>query len=158
MKNERIKELENELKYLTDNEREKEITINIERLQEENCNVKEIAKEIYLKRGLDLSKIKSNGLISDLINQLNEMAEIFGKKDKDTKNKMVLEIVYTAILFLLMKLPFDLIRDIGYEYIEFVSTNQIINTIWSLIFLLLYTITILCSLVIFVKKFNKKYK
>ena len=56
-----------------------------------------------------------------------------------------------------MKIPFDLIRDIGYEYIELISNNSILITTWNLVFLLLYTITIICVAIVLIRNFNKKY-
>ena len=71
---------------------------------------------------------------------------------------MYLEIVYIVLLLILMKIPFDLVRDIGYEYIELLTTNSLFYTLWNFAFLLLYTITLICSVIVLIRNFNKKYK
>ena len=70
---------------------------------------------------------------------------------------MVIDIVYLVLLIILLKIPFDLVRDIGYEYIEMLSTNNLFYTLWNLAFLLIYTITIICAFVVLVRNFNNKY-
>ena len=53
MKDDRLKKLNNELKYLTDSERQKEILNYNNALENDNVDIKNIAKEIYLKRGIE---------------------------------------------------------------------------------------------------------
>ena len=157
MKENRIKQLRNELNFLLKDEIEKELIEYNAKIEDESISVKEIAKEIYLKRGLDVSKLKK-GFVNNLIDNINEMASLFKNKDKITKNRMYLEIVYILLLLILIKIPFDLVRDIGYEYIELITTNSLFYTLWNLIFLLLYTITFVCSFIVLIRNFNKKYK
>lgn len=157
MKENRIKQLRNELNFLLKDEIEKELIEYNAKIEDESIRVKEIANEIYLKRGLDVSKLKK-GFVNNLIDNINEMASLFKNKDKITKNRMYLEIVYILLLLILIKIPFDLVRDIGYEYIELITTNSLFYTLWNLIFLLLYTITFVCSFIVLIRNFNKKYK
>lgn len=157
MKNERIKRLRSELKYLLEAEIEKEILENDIRLGDEAVRVADIAKDIYLKRGIDIKKLNKS-FLGNLVDSITEMANLFKHKDKATKIKMIIDIVYIIVLLLLIKIPFDLVRDIGYQYIEILSTQTIYYNLWSLLFLLLYTITILCSFIVFVRNFNNKYK
>ena len=157
MKEKRAKELKNELNILLKEEVEKELILNDSKLEDEKISVKDIAKEIYLKRGIDVSKI-NKGLINNLIDNISELSNLFKNKDKKTKNKMYLEIVYIVLLLILMKIPFDLVRDIGYEYIELITTNSLFYTLWNFAFLLLYTITLICSIIVLIRNFNKKYK
>lgn len=157
MKENRTKELRNELTYLLQSEIEKEIIENEAKLENEDVSVKEIAKDIYTKRGIDVSKLKK-GFMNGLIDSITEMSSLFKNKDKSIKNKMCLEVVYILILLILMKIPFDLVRDIGYEYIELITTSSLINTLWNFAFLLLYTITLICSFIVLIRNFNKKYK
>ena len=70
---------------------------------------------------------------------------------------MIIDIVYFVILLLLIKIPFDLVRDIGYEYLEMLSTNNTLYTLWNLAFLLIYTITLICTAIVLIKNFNSKY-
>ena len=157
MKEKRVKELKNELNVLLKEEVEKELILNDSKLEDEKISVKDIAKEIYLKRGIDVSKL-NKGLINNLIDNISELFSLFKNKDKKTKNKMYLEIVYIVLLLILMKIPFDLVRDIGYEYIELITTNSLFYTLWNFAFLLLYTITLICSVIVLIRNFNKKYK
>ncbi|MBQ8902317.1 MAG: hypothetical protein IJY87_04550 [Bacilli bacterium] len=157
MKEKRVKELKNELNVLLKEEVEKELILNDSKLEDEKISVKDIAKEIYLKRGIDVSKL-NKGLINNLIDNISELFNLFKNKDKKTKNKMYLEIVYIVLLLILMKIPFDLVRDIGYEYIELITTNSLFYTLWNFAFLLLYTITLICSVIVLTRNFNKKYK
>lgn len=157
MKEKRVKELKNELNVLLKEEVEKELILNDSKLEDEKISVKDIAKEIYLKRGIDVSKL-NKGLINNLIDNISELFNLFKNKDKKTKNKMYLEIVYIVLLLILMKIPFDLVRDIGYEYIELITTNSLFYTLWYFAFLLLYTITLICSVIVLIRNFNKKYK
>ena len=151
-----IKLLEKELKYLTKEAVQEEIRLNQNRLESKDINIKELANEIYLKRGIDISKLNRN-VLSNLINDLSSIFSGFKDKDKSVKRKMIIDIVYSIILIILIKIPFDLVRDIGYEYIEMLSTNSVLFTIWNLSFLLLYTITALCTFVVLIKNFKNKY-
>ncbi|MBQ7031349.1 MAG: hypothetical protein IJN13_03130 [Bacilli bacterium] len=157
MKEKRVKELKNELNVLLKEEVEKELILNDSKLEDEKISVKDIVKDIYLKRGIDVSKL-NKGLINNLIDNISELFNLFKNKDKKTKNKMYLEIVYIVLLLILMKIPFDLVRDIGYEYIELITTNSLFYTLWNFAFLLLYTITLICSVIVLIRNFNKKYK
>lgn len=157
MKEKKVKELKNELNVLLKEEVEKELILNDSKLEDEKISVKDIAKDIYLKRGIDVSKL-NKGLINNLIDNISELFNLFKNKDKKTKNKMYLEIVYIVLLLILMKIPFDLVRDIGYEYIELITTNSLFYTLWNFAFLLLYTITLICSVIVLIRNFNKKYK
>ena len=157
MKEKRVKELKNELNVLLKEEVEKELILNDSKLEDEKISVKDIAKDIYLKRGIDVSKL-NKGLINNLIDNISELFNLFKNKDKKTKNKMYLEIVYIVLLLILMKIPFDLVIDIGYEYLELITTNSLFYTLWNFAFLLLYTITLICSVIVLIRNFNKKYK
>lgn len=152
----KINELEKELKYLTKEALETELKNNKNKLENKDANVKNIAKEIYLNRGLDINKLNRN-ITSNLINDISVFFNSFKGKDKTTKRKMIIDIVYLIILIILIKIPFDLVRDIGYEYIEMLSTNNIFYTLWNLAFLLLYTLTAICTFIVLVKNFNQNY-
>lgn len=150
----KIKLLEKELKYLTKEAISEEIEKNKIRL--ETDEIRKIANDIYLSRGLDITKLKRN-ITSNIINDLGLAFAGFKNKDKATKRNMIIDIVYFVILLILIKIPFDLVRDIGYEYIEMLSTNNTFYTLWNLAFLVLYTITIICTFIVLVKNFNNKY-
>ena len=153
---ENIKKLENELKYLTSKAKEEEIEKNKHLLEDKNVDIKEISKNIYISRGLDITKI-NNSLTTNITNEFSEFFNSFKEKDKSMKRKMIIDIVYMIILLILLKIPFDLVRDIGYEYIEIISANYTLYMIWNLGFLILYTITIICAFIALLRNFNNKY-
>lgn len=150
----KVKLLEKELKYLTKDAIKEEISMNKNRLEKEEVRV--IANDIYLNRGLDITKLKRN-ITSNLMNDLGSAFSGFKEKDKTIKKSMIIDIIYFVILLILIKIPFDLVRDIGYEYIEMLSTNNMFYTLWNLAFLLLYTITLICTAIVLIKNFNSKY-
>ena len=86
------------------------------------------------------------------------MITIFKSKEKATRNKMIVQIVYIVLLLILIKIPFDLVRDLGYDYIELLSTNNLIQTLWNFGFLLLYTVTMICTFVVLIRNFNAKFR
>ena len=150
----KINELRKELKYLTKEAIELEIENNKNKL--EKNNVKQIAKEIYVSRGLDVDKLNNN-ITSNLTNDISTFFNSFNGKDKITKRKMVFDIIYLIILIILLKIPFDLVRDVGYEFVEILTTNSTFKLLWDLAFLLLYTITAICTFRVLVKNFNNNY-
>ena len=96
MKNERIKELTRELKYLPEIEIKKEIDYYNTALESENVDIKAIAKEIYDKRGMDYAKLNKS-FLNNIINTINDFINTFNNKDSKIKIKMLLEIVYMII-------------------------------------------------------------
>ena len=150
------KRLEKELKFLTKEALLEELESHKEILLQEKINIKQIADNIYQKRGIDIKKLNRN-LTSNLINDLTNAFAGFKNKDKTIKRKMIIDIIYLVLLIILVKIPFDLVRDIGYEYIEMLSTNNLYYTLWNLAFLILYTITAICTFIVLVRNFNNKY-
>lgn len=156
MKNEKLEKLEKELRFLIEVERKKELAV-YEKSLADNVKVEDIAREIYQKRGIDYSKLH-NGIFDNLESNITEFGSLFKNKDSSIRKKMIIDIIYIVIIVVFMKVPFDLIRDIGYDYIELLSTNNTIFILWRLAFLLLYTIVLICTLIIFIRNFNKKYR
>ena len=70
---------------------------------------------------------------------------------------MILDLIYMFLVIILVKLPFNLVRDIGYDYILIASKSTLIENLWYLLFLVLYTITALCIFIVLARGFNKKY-
>ncbi len=157
MKEENIKKLEKELKYLLKEERDKEITKYEFLLANENINIKGLAEKIYYERGIDYKKLQT-GLFNNLSSTFNTFSSLIKSKDPQTRKKMIFELIYIVLVLSLIKLPFDFIRDIGYNYLDILGANHTIDLIWQLIFLILYTITLIVCLVMFIKNFNNKYK
>lgn len=157
MKEEKIKKLNNELKFLTDTERQREIANYDAALENSNVDVKMLAKEIYLRRGIDYTKL-NKGFFNSIINTITDLSTIFKNKDSKVKRKMIVEIIYIVLVLLLLKIPFDLIRDVGYDYIDLLSTNNTYYVLWNVLFLVLYTIVIFCTFIVLIRNFNNKYK
>lgn len=151
-----VKRLENELRYLTTKAKEDEIEKNKHLLEDKNVNIKEISKNIYISRGLDITKI-NNSITTNMTNEFSKFLNSFKEKEKSIKIKMIIDIVYMLLLLILLKIPFDLVRDIGYEYIEIISTNNTLHMFWNLGFLILYTLTIICAFITLLNNFNNKY-
>ena len=167
-KKEYLIKLEKELIYLTKKELKKELdcynkffdtesskNIKFEKTIESLGQPKDLAKNIYLKRGIDSSKLKRN-IFNSIIDAFVNIINAF-KNDKNNKKKMSIDIIYMFLIIILLKLPFNLVRDIGYNYIFIATSNETIETIWYLIFLLLYTITALCMFIVLARNFSKKY-
>lgn len=151
----KIKKLEKELKYLKEEVVLEEIENNKIKINN-NINMKALAKEIYEKRGIDYSKLKTN-ILSNLINEFAFALEGIKNKSTVIKRKMVFDLISLILTVILIKIPFDLVRDIGYEYIEIFTTSNFLYTVWNLMFLILYTITLICSLIALIRNFNNKY-
>ena len=116
-----------------------------------------LAKEIYLRRGIDYTKL-NKGFFNSIINTITDLSTIFKNKDSKVKRKMIVEIIYIVLVLLLLKIPFDLIRDVGYDYIDLLSTNNTYYVLWNVLFLVLYTIVIFCTFIVLIRNFNNKYK
>ncbi len=157
MKEERIKRLKSELRYLLPSEASREIERYMPSIEDEKISIKIIAREIYKQRGIDYNKL-NKGLINNISNTVNEFIETFRGRDKKIRNRMIVEIVYMLLIVILLKIPFDLVNDIGYDYIDLLIQNSLYSTLWNLAFLVLYTITAICTLIILIRNFNSKYK
>lgn len=167
-KEEYLKRLEKELNFLTQEELTKEIECykkffnseeekKVEFVDTINSlgTPKELSKKIYLKRGIDPSKLKRNfinSIITSVINIINAF-----KNPKNERKNMILDLIYMFLVIILVKLPFNLVRDIGYDYILIASKSILIENLWYLLFLVLYTITALCIFIVLARGFNKKY-
>lgn len=167
-KEEYLQKLRKELVYLTNEEMEKEINcykkffdnenekkVNFTMSLESLGTPKELSKKIYLKRGIDPTKLRKNILNNITESFLNILAAF--KNPKNDKKKMIIDLVYTFLIIILIKLPFNLVRDVGYSYISFLTPGSTFETIWNLLFLLVYTVTALCAFIILARNFNKKY-
>ena len=71
---------------------------------------------------------------------------------------MIRDILIMVLLLVLLKIPFDFVRDLGFDYISVLTTNNTLYTIWNLVFLVLYTIVFICTLIVLMRNFNTKYR
>jgi len=152
----KIKILERELRYLKKEVIIEEIENNKTGLDYKNVNIKSLAKDIYERRGIDYSKLKTN-IFSVFINEFSLALDGIKNKSLNIKRKMIFDLLTLILIVVLIKIPFDLVRDIGYEYIEILTTSNFFYTLWDLLFLVLYTITLICSLISLIRNFNNKY-
>lgn len=167
-KEEYLRKLKVELSYLTSAELKKELecyekffeserghNVSVEKSIESLGSPKELAKKIYLKRGIDSTKLRKN-IINNITDSIMGINSAF-KSKKNDKKKMVIDLVYLFVLIILVKFPFDLIRDIGFSYLDILTPGSIYETIWEILFLVIYTITAICTFVVLARNFNKKY-
>ena len=155
MKDERINKLRGKLKYLEDIEIDKEINNNSDKLKTDK-DIEKIAKEIYHKRGINYQKINNN-IFNNFMYEIQQFVNIYKERDKKTRRLMIFDLIYMLALLILIKVPFILVKDISYEYITLLISNNIISKIWDVIFLLIYTATIICTFIVLMNNFNSKY-
>lgn len=144
-----LKELEHNLKYLTKKVRIEELK-NYQNVTNYNdLNPIIIANEIYQKRGMKITiydKIKFLDAVNILISNLQS-------KDKDKLKNVLLFFLYMFILVILIKVPFIYVRDIISNIFNDIFKNDNIYTIWALSFELIYAIT---AIIIFIKMIKNK--
>lgn len=152
----REEKLFKELKYLKNDIRNSEMESAKEKLDNPKIPIKEIAIEIYDRRGIDYNKLEK-GSFNNIETLVSDFSNSFKGKDKKTTRKMILELIYILLIVILLKIPFDLVNDIGYEYIEILSTKQLYYNLWNIGFLILYTITFIATAIVLLRNFNEKY-
>lgn len=96
-----------------------------------------------------------------MINKFKFMINDFPHKEKEIKLKIIKEMIIDMIIILLSKIPFDLIKDMGLDHWKVLYKNSLYSSIWNLVFLNLYLITLICLIIflfrsIYIKYFNKK--
>ena len=74
-------------------------------------------------------------------------------KDKKILIDLLLFFLYMFVLIILIKIPFIYVRDIISSIFSVIGSNNIIYTIWNLLFELLYAIT---AILIFIKMIKNK--
>ncbi len=152
----REEKLFKELKYLKNDIRNSEMESAKEKLDNPKIPIKEIAIEVYDRRGIDYNKLEK-GSFNNIETLVSDFSNSFKGKDKKTTRKMILELIYILLIVVLLKIPFDLVNDIGYEYIEILSTKQLYYNLWNIGFLILYTITFIATAIVLLRNFNEKY-
>lgn len=152
----REEKLFKELKYLKNDIRNLEMESAKEKLDNPKIPIKEIAIEVYDRRGIDYNKLEK-GSFNNIETLVSDFSNSFKGKDKKTTRKMILELIYILLIVILLKIPFDLVNDIGYEYIEILSTKQLYYNLWNIGFLILYTITFIATAIVLLRNFNEKY-
>ncbi len=143
-----LKELKYQLRYLNKEAQEEELK-NYENLQDYNLKAEDIANEIYKKRGLNLKVRKK----TSFLDSVSIIIEEIKSKDKKILIDLLLFFLYMFVLIILIKIPFIYVRDIISSIFSVIGSNDIIYTIWNLLFELLYAIT---AILIFIKMIKNK--
>lgn len=147
-KEEFLKALRKNLKWLSKQEREEEL-VYYENRDNYDLDPIIIANEIYQKRGLKISlvkKIKFLDAVNILINALQS-------KNKEKLKKVLLFFLYMFFLIIIIKIPFIYIRDmISNIFIDTFKNNNT-YTLWALSLELLYAIT---AILIFIRMIKNK--
>ena len=145
-----LKELKYQLRYLNKETIEEEIK-NYENLSDYNLKPEEEANKIYQKRGLIVKVTKK----TSLFDAVSIIIDAIKCKDKKIITDLILFFVYIFILIILIKIPFIYIRDTISSIFSVLVSNDILYTIWSLTFELLYAIT---AILIFIRLIKNKAK
>ncbi len=145
-----LKELKYQLRYLNKETIEEEIK-NYENLSDYNIKPEEEANKIYQKRGLNVKVTKK----TSLFDAVSIIIDAIKCKDKKIITDLILFFVYIFILIILIKIPFIYIRDTISSIFSVLVSNDILYTIWSLTFELLYAIT---AILIFIRLIKNKAK
>ena len=157
MKEENVKRLENELRFLEDDAWKSEIEKYSAVLANDKVDTKKLAMEIYQSRGINYQKL-NKGFFNTLMETITEFGTLFKNKSGNIRGKMFLEMLVMVLLLVFLKVPFDFVRDLGFDYIELLTNNNILYVIWNLVFLFLYTIVFICTLIVLMRNFNSKYR
>ena len=145
-----LKELKYQLRYLNKETIDEELK-NYENLSDYNIKPEEEANKIYQKRGLNVKVTKK----TSLFDAVSIIIDAIKCKDKKIITDLILFFVYIFILIILIKIPFIYIRDTISSIFSVLVSNDILYTIWSLTFELLYAIT---AILIFIRLIKNKAK
>ena len=143
-----LKELKYQLRYLTKEALEEELKNN----HDYNSPPEDIANNIYQKRGLNIKVARK----SSFLDSVATIIEAF--KDKKNISNLLGFFLYVFLLIILIKIPFSLIRDMISTIFNVFFSNEIISTIWDLTFELLYAITAILIFIKFIKNKAQEYE
>ena len=145
-----LKELKYQLRYLNNETKEEELK-NYKNFQEYNLKPEEEANKIYQKRGLNIKVTKK----TSFLDSVSTIIDIIKTKNKKSILDIFLFFIYMFILIILIKIPFIYVRDTISTIFGVLVTNNILYTIWNLVFELLYALT---AILIFIKMIKNKAK
>lgn len=148
-----LKELKYQLRYLNKDSIEEELK-NYENLEKYNLRPEEEANKIYQKRGLNIKVTKK----TSLFDAVSKIIDAIRSKNKKIIMDLVFFFVYIFILIILIKIPFIYIRDTISSIFSILVNNDILYTIWSLSFELLYAITAILIFIHLIKNKAKDYE
>ena len=148
-----LKELKYQLRYLNKETIDEELK-NYENLPDYNLKPEDEANKIYQKRGLNVKVTKK----TSLFDAISKIIDAIKSKNKEIITDLVLFFVYIFILIILIKIPFIYIRDTISSIFSVLVNNDILYTIWSLAFELLYAITAILIFIHLIKNKAKDYE
>lgn len=148
-----LKELKYQLRYLNKESQEEEIK-NYENRKDYNLKPEEEANKIYQKRGLNIKVTKKTSFLDSVSIIINAARE----KNKKVLIDLLLFFLYVFILVILIKIPFIYIRDTISTMFSIVVSTEVLYTIWNLSFELLYAITAILIFIKFIKTKAKDYE
>lgn len=148
-----LKELKYQLRYLNKETIDEELK-NYENLPDYNLKPEDEANNIYQKRGLNVKVTKK----TSLFDAISKIIDAIKSKNKKIITDLVLFFVYIFILIILIKIPFIYIRDTISSIFSVLVNNDILYTIWSLAFELLYAITAILIFIHLIKNKAKDYE
>lgn len=148
-----LKELKYQLRYLNKETIDEELK-NYENLPDYNLKPEDEANKIYQKRGLNVKVTKK----TSLFDAISKIIDAIKSKNKKIITDLVLFFAYIFILIILIKIPFIYIRDTISSIFSVLVNNDILYTIWSLAFELLYAITAILIFIHLIKNKAKDYE
>ncbi len=152
-KEEFIKELKYQLRYLNKDIQEEELK-NYENIENTNLKPEEVANTIYQRRGLNIKVTKKTSLFDSLSTIINAVKS----KNKKVLLDLLFFFLYMFILIILIKIPFIYVRDIISTFFNVLVNNDTLYIIWNLLFELLYAITAILIFIKFIKNKAKDYE
>ncbi|CDF11686.1 unknown [Mycoplasma sp. CAG:776] len=152
-KEEFLKELKYQLRYLNKNIQEEELK-SYENLENYNLKPEEIANSIYQKRGLNIKVTKK----TSLFDSISTIIDALKSKNKKILLDLLFFFLYMFILIILIKIPFIYVRDIISTFFNILVSNDTLYVIWNLTFELLYAITAILIFIKFIKNKAKDYE
>lgn len=152
-KEEFLKELKYQLRYLNKNIQEEELK-SYENLENYNLKPEEIANSIYQKRGLNIKVTKK----TSLFDSISTIIDALKSKNKKILLDLLFFFLYMFILIIIIKIPFIYVRDIISTFFNVLVSNDTLYVIWNLTFELLYAITAILIFIKFIKNKAKDYE
>lgn len=152
-KEEFLKELKYQLRYLNKNIQEEELK-SYENLENYNLKPEEIANSIYQKRGLNIKVTKK----TSLFDSISTIIDALKSKNKKVLLDLLFFFLYMFILIILIKIPFIYVRDIISTFFNVLVSNDTLYLVWNLTFELLYAITAILIFIRFIKNKAKDYE
>lgn len=152
-KEEFLKELKYQLRYLNKNIQEEELK-SYENLENYNFKPEEIANSIYQKRGLNIKVTKK----TSLFDSISTIIDALKSKNKKVLLDLLFFFLYMFILIILIKIPFIYVRDIISTFFNVLVSNDTLYLVWNLTFELLYAITAILIFIRFIKNKAKDYE